>query len=97
MANPDATARERITAAINDYLLLIRGQRSNKADALGALARALDQLVICYHATTDVEPDTVEGSAAPRVDEAPLIESASAAFPELEWYALLDPQDGPDQ
>lgn len=89
-------ARERITAAINGFLSVLQREPGESLEALGELARAMDQLVMCYHATPDVEPDT-EGSEAPRVDEAPLIESASAAFPDLDWYALVEPDDGPDQ
>jgi len=61
------------------------------------LAKTLDRLVIVYHQTPNVEPDTTEGSAAPRTDEKPIIEAATAAHPDLNWYALVAPEDGPEQ
>ena len=90
-------ARERITHAIKAFLSLLEQKPDDPLKGLGALARALDELVICYHSTPEVEPDTVEVPEAPRIDEGALIERASAAYPELDWYAVVEPERGPDQ
>ena len=94
MTDSDCEVRDRIATAIGDYLAVLQG---NGAATLCDLAKALDRLVMVYHETPDVAPDTSEGSLAPRVEEKPLIDAAAAAFPDLDWYALVDPQDGPDQ
>ena len=96
MVDTHSDARERITSIINEYLVVLQRKPADTLKELGELARAMDRLVMCYHDTPDVEPDAT-GSEAPRVDEAPLIEVATAAFPNLDWYALVDPEDGPDQ
>ncbi len=96
MADTHPDARARITSAINEYLVVLQRKPVDNLRALGQLARAMDRLVMCYHDTLDVGPDTTD-SEAPQVDEAQLIEVATAAFPDLGWYALVDPEDGPDQ
>ena len=96
MADTHFNARERITSAISEYLLVLQRKPVDSLKELGELARTMDRLVMCYHETPDVEPDTT-GSEGPREDEASLIEVATAAFPDLGWYALVDPADGPDQ
>ena len=93
MEEPEAV-RNRITSAIRDYLATLRGK---DGATLHDLAKALDRLVTVYHDTPDVEPDTTGVSAAPRVEEKPIIDAAAAAHPDLDWYALVDPQDGQDQ
>ena len=89
--------RERIEAAIKAFLALLERKPDDALEGLGALARAMDELVSCYHSTPDVEPDTLDGPQAPRIDEAALSEKASAAFPDLDWYAIADPLDGLEQ
>ena len=96
MADSHPGIREQITGAINGYLAVLKRPAGDSLRSLGELARALDQLVMCYHATPDIEPDTVE-SPAPRADEASLTEAVRAAYPELGWYALVDPDGDTDQ
>jgi hypothetical protein len=86
--------RANIDAAIRTYLDVLHGKRGRE---LYDLASALDHLVMTYHNTDSVTPDTVEASPAPRVDEKPIIDAASTAFPDLGWYALVDPEEGQDQ
>lgn len=94
MGEAESFVRENICAAIRRYLDVLQG----KDDAtLADLAKALDGLVTTYHDVPDVEPDTSEGSTAPRAEERPIIDAATGAFPALDWYALVDPEDGPDQ
>ena len=90
-------ARDRITRAIDEYLAVLQRKPEDDLRGLGALARALDELVMCYHAAPDVDPETERASAAPRVDEQPIMDKAGAAFPCLEWYALVDPIGEVDQ
>ena len=96
MTDTPSNVRELITSAINEYLRLLQREPADTLKELGELARAMDRLVLCYHDTPDVGPETTD-SEAPRVDEVPFIERASAAFPDLDWYALVDPEGGPDQ
>jgi Domain of unknown function (DUF5063) len=91
MSQVEIPARERITAAIRPFLAMAKGERPGQG--LKDLAKALDGLVMCYHATPDVEPDTIDGSAAPPVDDRSLEQAIGAAFPELGWYATANPQD----
>jgi hypothetical protein len=94
MTSAEQEVRDDISAAIRRYLDVLEG----KNDAtLYELAKALDELVLTYHRTADVEPDTTEASAAPRTDEKRIIDAADAAFPDLGWYALVDPEGGPEQ
>lgn len=94
MTEAENLVRDNITTAVHRYLNVLQGKQ---AATLYDLAKALDGLVATYHQVPDVEPDTSEGSAAPRIDERPIIDAATAAFPDLDWYALVDPEDGPDQ
>jgi hypothetical protein len=87
-------ARHIISTAIHHYLNVLQGR---DGATLYDLAQALDGLVESYHQVPDVEPDTVEGLAAPRADEGPIFEAAQAAFPDLDWYALATPKNGPEQ
>lgn len=94
MADTHPDVRERITCVINEYLAVLQRKPVDTLEALGELARAMDRLVMCYHDTPNVGPDTSD-SEPPRVDETSLIEVATQAFPDLDWYALVDPEDGP--
>lgn len=85
--------RDNITGAIQHYLDVIAGRGGV---TLHDLAKSLDGLVTAYHESPDVEPDTSD-SSAPRVQENPIIEAAAATFPDLDWYALVEPDGGPDQ
>ena len=85
--------RSLITSAIHDYLAALEGKNR---EGLYDLAKTLDRLVDVYHQTADVEPDTVD-SEAPRVEERPISDAASAAHPELGLYAVVAPEDRPDQ
>jgi len=96
MTDPSAVqvqTRQQIISAIQQYLDALEGKAGS---TLSDLARALDNLVLTYHQTADVEPDTVD-SEAPRIEEKPLIDAAAAAHPDLDWYALVTPEDGPEQ
>lgn len=86
--------RARILAAIRRYLDVLGGTGE---PTLSDLAKALDSLVAVYHETSDVEPDTVDGPEPPKADENKVGAAAAAAFPELGWYALVDPERGLDQ
>ncbi|HEY0014208.1 MAG TPA: DUF5063 domain-containing protein [Allosphingosinicella sp.] len=97
MTTVQLDARQLIDTAIDEYLTVLQQKPEDSLDGLGALARALDRLVMCYHATPDVEPETELTSEAPRADERPIIDKASAAFPDLDWYALVEPECGADQ
>jgi hypothetical protein len=96
MADPNADVRERIVTAIQDYLELIRPEGRRGDTTLAHLAQALDQLVSTYYAAPDVSPDTVD-SCAPCIDQRPYEESAAAAFPDLGWYAVAEPEGDMDQ
>jgi hypothetical protein len=94
MSDDEAAVRERIVTAIDAYLSLLR-DGAERQPTLSDLARALDDLVMVYHDTPDVGPDSDE--LGERVEERPLREQASRAFPELGMYALVEPEGGPDQ
>jgi hypothetical protein len=96
MTGPRSGAREHITSAIQHYLSLLQNRESDGVDRLAELARALDQLVMTYHATEDVGLDT-EDHFGPRSDEQSYAEGAAAAFAELGWYALVEPDGDQDQ
>ena len=96
MVDTLSDTRERITSVINQYLVVLQRKPADDLKGMGELARAMDRLVMCYHDTPDVGPNTTD-SEAPRIDEAPFIERATAAFPNLGWYALGDPQGDLDQ
>jgi hypothetical protein len=84
-----------MTTAINNYLAVLKEHPDDQASRLVVLCKALDWLVIEYHRAPDVEPDTEEMS--PSVPYEPLAEQASASFPELGYYADVEPQDGLEQ
>lgn len=94
MTDTHRLVRDDISTAIRRYLDVLEG---TDGATLYDLAKALDGLVATYHRVPDVEPDTTEASAAPRTDERRIIDAAMAAFPDVGWYALVDPQDGQDQ
>lgn len=94
MTDTESHVRENISAAIRCYIDVLGGK---DAATLYELAKALDGLVVTYHQTPDVEPDTTEASEAPPTDERRIVDTATAAFPDLGLYALVDPQDGLDQ
>jgi hypothetical protein len=95
MAETLSATRGRITAAIQHYLAVLQHTDGGKRATLHDLAKALDGLVEAYHQTADVEPDSQ--TLAPRVEETKYRQAAAAAFPELHMYAVVDPQDGPEQ
>ena len=86
--------RDKATKAINRYLDVLQGK---DGATLYELAKALDGLVAIYHQIPDVEPDTSEGPEAPRIEDRSLIDAEAAAFPDLQLFALVDPEMGPDQ
>jgi hypothetical protein len=86
--------RDEISVSIRHYLDVLEGANDC---TLYDLAKALDELVATYHRVADVEPDTTEASAAPRPDEKRIVDAATAKFPDLGWYALVDPEGAPDQ
>src|SRR3546814_8597384 len=94
MTDAQTLIRDDISTAIRHYLDALEGK---DGATLYDLAKTLDGLVSTYHRVPDVEPDTTEASAAPRSDERPIIDAANAAFPDLDWYALVDPQEGQEQ
>jgi hypothetical protein len=94
MTNTQYLVRENISSAIRRYLDALEGKNGA---TLHDLAKALDGLVVAYHQTPDVEPDTTDASLAPSVDEATISDAASEAVPDLGWYALVDPQGGQNQ
>jgi Domain of unknown function (DUF5063) len=94
MTEAASLVRDEITAAINHYLDVLHGRNGA---TLYDLAKALDGLVATYHRASGVEPDTIHASSAPRTDQSRIFEAASAAFPDLSWYATVDPQDGQEQ
>jgi hypothetical protein len=94
MTTTEAEVRINISAAIRSYLDALEGKGGA---TLSDLAKALDRLVTTYYETPDVEPDTTDASAAPRVEESPISSAAAAAYPELDWYALVEPERGQDQ
>ena len=95
MAEHHSDARERISSAIQHYLSMLESEENGGVDRLAGLARALDQLVMVYHGTEDVGPDTE--SVGPRGGERSYAEAAAATFPELGWYALVEPDRGTEQ
>jgi hypothetical protein len=94
MSPDQAALRERISASIDAYLALLRDGASPPPTLLH-LAKALDNLVLAYHETSDIEPES--DTLGERIKERPLLERAGQAFPELGFYALVDPVGGPDQ
>lgn len=95
MADDQAEMRETISAAIHAYLALLDPAGRAERPSLYELAKALDGLVQAYHAMSPVDPDTDD--LGPRVEERPLLDRAAEAFPDLGFYALVDPDGGPDQ
>lgn len=93
MTDMQRLTRDDITAAIRCYLDVLEGAGGA---TLYDLAKALDGLVAVYHRVPNVEPVTTD-SEAPSADKRRYIDAATVAFPDLDWYALVDPQDGPDQ
>ena len=85
-----------MVAAILGYLELLKDEPEDEAVRLRRLAEALDRLVIEYHHAPDVEPDTVDVES-PTVPYEPLAKRASASFPELGFYADVEPQGGLEQ
>ena len=94
MTDNNRAVRDDISTAIRRYLNVLEG---SGGATLYDLAKALDELVATYHRVPDVEPDTTDASAAPRGDERAIQEAASAAFPDLDWYALVEPSEGEKQ
>jgi hypothetical protein len=85
-----------MVAAIHAYLELLKDRPDDESVRLDRLAEALDRLVIAYHHTPDTEPEG-EGAEAPSVPYEPLAKRAAASFPELGYYADVDPEEGLDQ
>jgi Domain of unknown function (DUF5063) len=96
MADEHADIRQHITGAVENYLSLIGHGNAGRRPSLAALARALDELVMVYHASPDVAPGMMEVEAE-RVGERALRDGAAAAFPELGFYPLADPLGELDQ
>ena len=94
MTDTDTAVRDRISGAIRHYLDVLEGK---DGATLHDLAKALDGLVVAYHQTTDVGPDGPEVPLPPGVDHRPIDEAASAAFPDLGWYSVVDPQGAEGQ
>lgn len=95
MSSTDTSnAKEPIVSAIVRYLAVLGEQ---EGATLHDLAKSLDALVLAYHGSPSVEPDTIDEPRAPRVDEKLIIESISTAFPDLGWYALVEPDGDHDQ
>jgi hypothetical protein len=94
MTDAERLVRDDISAASRRYLEVLQGKEHA---TLYDLAKALDELVATYHRVPEVEPDRIDGPAAPRTDERPIIDAAAASFPELDWFALVDPQAGEEQ
>ncbi|QDH33781.1 DUF5063 domain-containing protein [Porphyrobacter sp. YT40] len=84
-----------IEAAIHRYLLLFEFE--NTSSTLRDIAMALDDLVRVYFDTPDVEPDTIDGPAAPQFDEAGFGQNAARFFERDDVIWLIDPEGGPDQ
>ena len=61
----------------------------------GALAAALDRLVIAYHETPDVGPSDSE-LEAPRQDGPSLYKEVAARFPDYGLYPVADPAASPE-
>jgi hypothetical protein len=94
MTEAERLVRDEISTAVSRYLDVLQGE---DGATLYDLAQALDGLVTTYHRVPSVEPDAIEVSAAPEVDEKAIIEAASAAFTDLGWYALVDPEQDEKQ
>ena len=67
----------------------------NEISRLVELCEALDRLSVEYHRAPNLEPTTADG--APSVPYEPLAARASASFPELGLYAVVDPIGGMGQ
>jgi len=85
-----------IVVSVNDYLSLINTPPQETQTRLRKLAEALDTLVWTYNGTSDVDADD-NGLDAPKVDYRSIYESVGAAFPELGYYAQVDPIEGLEQ
>ncbi len=81
---------------INDFLSLIDNSPQESHARLRKLAEALDSLVSAYHGTADVDVDD-DQTDAPKIDYQSLYQRLGAAFPELGYYAQVDPIEGLDQ
>ncbi|WP_160174179.1 DUF5063 domain-containing protein [Sphingopyxis sp. MWB1] len=84
-----------IEAAIQDYLALLKDKPDEEGVRLARLCEALDRLVIEYHRSPDVDPDTED--EIPSVPYEPWAARAAASFPELGLYAHAEPMEGLDQ
>jgi hypothetical protein len=87
--------REKIETAIHRYLSLF--EPGSTAFSLRDIAMALDDLVGVYFDTPDVEPETIDGPEAPRIDEATFAQNAARFFEKDDVIWLIDPEGGPHQ
>ncbi len=83
--------RVQIESAIRRYLVLIDPDQQDADATLSLLAQAIDRLIAAYYAAPDIGPD-MDGSRAPRVDDKPYADAAAAAFPQLGFYAVVEPE-----
>lgn len=87
--------RQDIEAAIRRFLAHF--DPANTTSTLRDVAMALDRLVQVYFETPDVEPDTIEGPEAPRIDEVAFGQNAARFFEDNDVIWFIDPEEGPDQ
>lgn len=96
MAHFSPAPHETMVAAILAYVELLKDQPDDENVRLDRLAQALDRLVIEYHRAPDVEPEMVDVES-PTVPYEPLAKRAALSFPELGYYADVEPEGGLDQ
>lgn len=87
--------RDKIESAIRRYL--VQFEPDNATATLREVARALDNLVVVYFETPDVEPLSDEPTAAPGISEQSFASNAARYFERDDVIWFIDPEGGPDQ
>jgi hypothetical protein len=84
MTDSKTAVRDKIGVAIRRYIDALEGK---DGATLYDLAKALDGLVVTYHQTPDVEPDTTEASSARRQTKSQ--SSTQLLQRSLTWVGML--------
>jgi hypothetical protein len=85
-----------IESASRAYLAYLQAAPTEVRERQTGLAAVLDDLCVAYNKTRDVEPETMELDS-PRADLKRIGERTAPSFPELGFYAEVDPLQGQDQ
>ena len=82
--------------AVRGYLAMLRSPPEAARDRLEALAAALDHLALAYHSTPELHRDDVPDLPDGMADKE-MRQIAIAAFPDFGFYAVVVPDENPEQ